>query len=204
MVEEVLITNNMAATLLQQVHSDMLKDAVPMIQALCKEKGDNISEDDIRDQFHAAFCKHPHINLEYAQERFNKTDMVIQEKDKSTGKSSPVILYELKTYFKEHEVLRNKIGEIISDIDKLYKRKSEAKAYFILVCRKSQIDNCPDTEEFKFIKETGLDKKGLNTRYTVKGYFDKITIAVKHRELNDDFVILSWQVERKPTPKKKK
>lgn len=194
----------MAAILLQQVHRDMLKEAVPMIQALRKEKGDNISEDDIRDQFHAAFDKHPHRNLEYAQECFSKTDMVIQEKDKNTGKSSPVILYELKTYFKEHEVLRNKIGEIISNIDKLYKRKWESRAYFILVCRKSQIDNCPDTEEFKFIKETGLDKNGLNTRYTVKGYFDEITIAVKHRELNDDFVILSWQVEKKPTPKKKK
>ena len=181
----------MATTLLQRVHKDMLKEAVSMIQELRKEKGDYISEDDIREQFHTAFDKHPHISLEYAQERFSKTDMVIQEKDKNTGKSSPVILYELKTYFKEHEVLRNKIGEIISNIDKLYKRKWEAKAYFILVCRKSQIDNCPDIEEFKFIKETGLDKNGLNTRYTVKGYFDEITIAVKHRELNDDFVILS-------------
>lgn len=194
----------MATTLLQRVHKDMLKEAVSMIQKLRKEKGDYISEDDIRNQFHAAFDKHPHRNLEYAQERFSKTDMVIQEKDKNTGKASPVILYELKTYFKEHEVLRNKIGEIISDIDKLYKRKSEAKAYFILVCRKSQIDNCPDTEEFKFIKETGLGRNGLNTRHTVKGYFDEITIAVKHRELNDDFVILSWRVEKKPTPKKKK
>lgn len=194
----------MATTLLQQIHRDMLKEAVPMIEKLRKEKEYYISEDDIRDQFHAAFEKHPHRNLKYAQERFSKTDMIIQENDNNTGKSSPVILYELKTYFKEHEVLRNNIGEIISDIDKLYKRKFEAKAYFILVCRKSQIDNCPDTEEFKFIKETGLCKNGLNKQYAVKGYFDEITIAVKHRELNEDFVILSWQVEKKSTPQKKK
>lgn len=194
----------MAATLLQQVHRDMLKDAVPMIQALRKEKGDYISEDDIRNQFHAAFDKHPHRNLEYAQECFNKTDMVIQEKDKSTGKASPVILYELKTYFKEHEVLRNNIGEILHDINKLYGRASESEAYFILVCRKSQIDNCPDTEDFRFIKETGLGNNGLNKKYKIKYVFNEITITVKHRELNEDFVILSWQVEKKPTPKKKK
>lgn len=206
MVEEVLITNSMAATLLQQVHRDMLKDAVPMIQALRKEKGDYISEDDIRNQFYEAFEKHPHRNLEYAQECFGKTDMAIQEKDKNTGKCSPIMLYELKTYFKDNEIFYQTTAfrEITHDIDKLYKRKSDSKAYFILVCKKSLIDNCPDTEEFKFIKETGLDKNGLNTRYTVKGYFDEITIAVKHKELNDDFVILSWQVEKKPTPKKKK
>ena len=128
----------------------------------------------------------------------------IQEKDKSTGKASPVILYELKTYFKEHEVLRNNIGEILHDINKLYDRVSESEAYFILVCRKSQIDNCLDTEAFRFIKETGLGNNGLNKKYKIKYVFNEITITVKHRELNDDFVILSWQVEKKPTPKKKK
>ena len=92
MVEEVLITNSMAATLLQQVHRDMLKDAVPMIQALRKEKGDYISEDDIRNQFHEAFEKHPHRNLEYAQECFGKTDMAIQEKNKNTGNICIIIL----------------------------------------------------------------------------------------------------------------
>lgn len=182
----------------------MLKEAVPMIEKLCEEKGDYISEDDIRDQFHAAFEKHPHRNLEYTQECFGKTDMVIQEKDKNTGKYSPVILYELKTYFKEHEVLRNNIGEIQHDINKLYDRTYDSKAYFILVCKKSQIDNCPDTETFKFIKATGLDNAGLNSKYKVKGYFDEITITAKHRKLNDDFVILSWEIEKKPTPKKKK
>jgi hypothetical protein len=129
--------------------------------------------------------------------------MVIQENDKKTGKNIPVLLYELKTYFKEYELLRNNIGEIIFDIDKLYKRESDAKAYFILVCKKCQIDNCPDTEAFKFIKATGLGNAGLNTKYKVKGYFDEITITAKHRELNDDFVILSWEIEKKPTTKKK-
>lgn len=194
----------MATTLLQQVHKNMLKDAVPLIQELRKKQGDNISEDDIREQFHKAFDKHKHRNLEYAQECFNRSDMVIQEEDRSTGKNIPAILYELKTYFKEHEILRNNIGEIISDIDKLYKRESDAKAYFILVCKKSQRDNCPDTEEFKFIKANGLGNAGLNTKYKVKGYFDEITITAKHRESNDDFVILSWEIEKKPTPKKKK
>ena len=194
----------MAATLLQQVHRDMLKDAVPLIQELRKKQGDNISEYDIRDQFHKAFDKHPHRNLEYAQECNGRKDMAIREKDKKTGKNIPVLFYELKTYFKEHELLRNNIGEIISDIDKLYKRESDAKAYFILVCKKSQIDNCPDTEEFKFIKAIGLGNAGLNTKYKVEGYFDEITIRAKHKELNDDFVILSWEVEKKPTPKKKK
>ena len=182
----------------------MLKDAVPMIQAIRKEKGDYISEDDIRNQFHTAFEKHPHRNLEYAQECFGKTDMAIQEKNKTTGKYSPVILYELKTYFKEHEVLRNNIGEILHDINKLYERASESEAYFILVCRKSQIDNCPDTEDFRFVKETGLGNNGLNKKYKIKYVFNEITIAVKHIELNEDFVILSWQVEKKPTIKKKK
>lgn len=194
----------MATKLLQQVHKDMLKDAVPMIQAIRKEKGDYISEDDIRNQFHTAFEKHPHRNLEYAQECFGKTDMAIQEKNKTTGKYSPVILYELKTYFKEHEVLRNNIGEILHDINKLYERASESEAYFILVCRKSQIDNCPDTEDFRFVKETGLGNNGLNKKYKIKYVFNEITIAVKHIELNEDFVILSWQVEKKPTIKKKK
>ena len=194
----------MATTLLPEIHRNMLKEAVPMIEKLCEEKGDYISEDDIRDQFHAAFEKHPHRNLEYTQECFGKTDMVIQEKDNNTGKYSPVILYELKTYFKEHEVLRNNIGEIQHDINKLYDRTYDSKAYFILVCKKSQIDNCPDTDEFKFVKEAGLGNAGLNTKYKVKGYFDEITISVRHRELNDDFVILSREVEKKPTTKKKK
>lgn len=194
----------MATTLLQQVHRDMLKDVVPLIQELRKKQGDNISENDIREQFHAAFDKHTHRNLEYAQECFNRSDMVIQENDKKTGKNIPVLLYELKTYFKEYELLRNNIGEIIFDIDKLYKRESDAKAYFILVCKKRQIDNCPDTEEFKFIKATGLDNAGLNTKYKVKGYFDEIIITAKHRELNDDFMILSWEIEKKPTTKKNK
>lgn len=182
----------------------MLKEAVPMIEKLRKEKGDYISEDDIRDQFHAAFDKHPYRNLKYAQECSGRKDMAIIAKDSHTGKSSPVILYELKTYIKPHEILRNNIGEILHDINKLYERTSESKAYFILVCRKSQIDNCPDTEEFKFIKETGLGNNGLNKKYKIKYVFNEITIAVKHRELNEDFVILSWQVEKKPTTKKKK
>lgn len=194
----------MATTLLQQVHRDMLKEAVPMIEKLRKEKGDYISEDDIRDQFHAAFDKHPHINFEYAQECSGRKDMAIMAKDRHTGKSSPVILYELKTYIKPHKILRNNIGEILHDINKLYERTSESKAYFILVCRKSQIDNCLDTEDFRFIKETGLGNNGLNKKYKIKYVFNEITITVKHRELNDDFVILSWQVEKKPTPKKKK
>ena len=182
----------------------MLKDAVPLIQGLRKKQGDNISEDDIRDQFHTGFDKHPYRNLEYAQECFGRSDMAIQEKDKNTGKSSPVILYELKTYFKEYEILRNDIGKIISDIDKLYKRKSDAKAYFILVCKKSLIYDCPDSDEFKFIKGNGLGNVGLNKQYKVKGYFDEITVTVRHRILDDDFVILSWEVEKKPKPKKKK
>lgn len=201
MVGNFKTTNDMATTLLQQIHKDMLEDAVPLIQELCKKQGNNISEDNIRDQFHKAFDKHPHRNLEYAQERFNKTDMVIQKKDKTTDKYSPVILYELKTYFKPHEILCNNIGEIQHDINKLYERASESKAYFILVCRKNQIDNCPDTEDFRFIKETGLVNNGLNKKYKIKYVFNEITIAVKHRELNDDFVILSWQVEKKPTTK---
>lgn len=194
----------MASALLQQVHRDMLKEAVPMIEKLRREKGDYISEDDIRDLFHAAFDKHTHRNLEYAQECSGRKDMAIKRKDRHTGKSSPVILYELKTYFKPHEVLRNNIGEIQYDINKLYERASESEAYFILVCRKSQIENCPDTEDFRFVKETGLGNNGLNKKYKIKYVFNEITIAVKHKELNDDFVILSWQVEKKPTPKKKK
>lgn len=193
-------------SLLNQVHRDMLNDAVPLIQNLRKEKGDNISENDIREQFHAAFNKHAHRNLEYAQERNDRKDMVIRMKNKNTGKKVPVIEYELKTYFKDNEIfyLATAFGMIIHDINKLYKRESDAKAYFILVCKKSQIDNCPDTETFKFIKATGLDNAGLNSKYKVKGYFDEITITAKHRKLNDDFVILSWEIEKKPTPKKKK
>lgn len=196
----------MAATLLQQLHRDMLKDAVPLIQELRKKQGDNISEDDIRNQFHKAFDKHPHRNLEYAQECFGKSDMAIQEKDKKTDKNNSLILYELKTYFKDNEIFyqATAFGMITHDINKLYKRESESKAYFILVCKKSLIDNCPDTEEFKFIRGTGLGNAGLNTKYKIKGYFDEITISAKHKELNDDFVILSWEVEKKPKPKKKK
>ena len=59
------------------------------------------------------------------------------------------------------------------------------------MCKKSLIDDCPDTDEFKFIKENGLGK-------------DEITVTVKHRIIDDDFVILSWEVEKKPKPKKKK
>ena len=183
----------------------MLKDAVPLIQELRKKQGDNISEDDIRDQFHKAFDKHSHRNLEYAQECFGKSDMAIQEKDKKTDKNNPLILYELKTYFKDNEIFyqTTAFGMITHDINKLYKMESESKAYFILVCKKSLIDNCPDTEEFKFIRETGLGNAGLNTKYKIKGYFDEITISAKHKELNDDFVILSWEVEKKSIPKKK-
>lgn len=195
----------MATALLQQIHKDMLKDAVPLIQELRKKQGNNISEDNIRDQFHKAFDKHPHRNLEYAQECFGKKDMAIQEKDKKTGKNNPVILYELKTYFKDTEIFyqASAFGEIRYDIGKLYKRESDSKAYFILVCRKSLIDDCPDTDEFKFIKENGLGKIGLNKQYKVKDTFDEITVTVKHRILDDDFVILSWEVEKKPTQKKK-
>ena len=193
---------DMAATLLQQVHREMLKGAVPLIQKLRKKQGDNISEDDIRDQFHKAFDKHPHRNLEYAQECNGRKDMAIRE----TGKNNPVILYELKTYFKDNEIFyqATAFGKITYDIGKLYKRKSDAKAYFILVCKKSQIDTCPDTNEFKFIKESGLGKVGLNKQYKVKDTFDEITVTVRHRILDNDFVILSWEVEKKPKPKKKK
>lgn len=184
--------------LLKQIHKDMLKDAVPMIQGFRKKQGDCISENDIREQFHAAFKKHNHSNLEYAQECFNKTDMVILEKDKKTGKNIPVILYELKTYFKENEIPHLDIGRMMKDVYKLYTRKSDAKAYFVLVCKRNLINACPE-----FIKETGTNSVGLNKKYTVRAILHNVTIIAKHRELNDDFVILSWEVEKKPTPKKK-
>ena len=72
------------------------------------------------------------------------------------------------------------------------------------MCKKSLIDDCPDTDEFKFIKENGLGKVGINKQYKVKDTFDEITVTVKHRIIDDDFVILSWEVEKKPKPKKKK
>lgn len=40
--------------------------------------------------------------------------------------------------------------------------------------QKSLIDDCPDTDEFKFIKENGLGKIGLNKQYKVKDTFDEI------------------------------
>lgn len=189
----------MAATLLQQVHRNMLKDAVPLIQELRKKQGNNISEDDIREQFHKAFDKHKHINLEYAQECNGRKDMAIQEKDKKTGKNIPVLLYELKTYFKPHEIPHLDIGEMMEDVYKLYTRKSNAKAYFIMVCKRNLVNTCPD-----FIKETGTNSVGLNKKYTVKALLYDVTITAKHREVNNDFVILSWEVEKKPIPKKKK
>lgn len=187
--------DDMAATLLQQVHRDMLKDAVPLIQNLRKTQVDNISEDDIREQFREAFDKHPHRNLEYVQECFGRSDMAIQEKDKN----NPLILYELKTYFKPNELPHLNIGAIMKDVYKLYTRKSNAKAYFIIVCRRNLVNTCPD-----FIKETGTNSVGLNKKYTVRAILYDVTITAKHREVNNDFVILSWEVEKKPIPKKKK
>ena len=180
----------------------MLNYAAEKIRNLRIEKGNNISENDIRELFQAVINEHPHRNLEYAQECSGRKDMVIRE----TGKNNPVILYELKTYFKDNEIFyqATAFGKITYDIGKLYKRESDSKAYFILVCKKSLIDDCPDTDKFKFIKENGLGNVGINKQYKVKDTFDEITVTVKHRILNDDFVILSWEVEKKPKPKKKK
>lgn len=178
--------------ILRQIHRNMLKDAVPLIQKLRKEKGNYISEDDIRDQFHAAFDRHPHRNLEYTQECHGRSDMAIKED------GVPVIQYELKTYFKENEIFHQgtAFGKIMHDINKLYKKGAGSKAYFILVCRKQLIETCPDIDKFKFIKETGSGSVGLNKKYTVKAVLSDVTIRTKHREINDDFVILSWEIEK--------
>jgi len=121
-------------------------------------------------------------------EREGRFDLVIYKNN------TPIIVYEVKTYFKDNERFSISTAEveIEEDLKKLAKRVNYATGYFLMACKKETFERDKEDCSLNFVTEL----KNSETKYIVSAISENVTVIVKRREVNENFLILSFAIEK--------
>ncbi|MFR3331229.1 MAG: hypothetical protein ACLTSL_13930 [Odoribacter splanchnicus] len=168
-------------------HSEFIKNIIPIVQELQEKKENNISEKEIQDKIIERFNFQKHRCLCAKKEREGRFDIVIYHKDK------PESIYELKTYFKATEKIReSQIGQIKKDLYKLYEQSNETlKAFFVMIISTELMEDLREKDPSNFLVLPHNPRTKIPIRFILKEF----EIECRKRYDCKNFSILSWRIK---------
>lgn len=171
-------------------HTEFVKLLSKSVEQLQAEKGDNISEDDIREKAISIYNSKSHRKYLLKKECGDRIDMVIYNKQQGEGCIHSI--YELKTYFKNFEEIE--MAAIRQDFVKLHKKKqsnNNVKAYFIMISTYNHLEYYSKHKKNKDFIDP-LYKKKDNASLNTRG--KDISFVPRKEYARDKFRISIWEI----------
>ena len=169
------------------IHRSALRDIALNIELQLNNGNAGISEYDVQ-EFMYQFLKNKFANTVFrVLKEPDKTDCMIANKKDNT----PIILYEMKTFIKSHEMIARKsaLKKIKDDFKKLSNiQHTDAEGYFILVFRSKNLNEFSKKEEkAKIIRSKNVNNRSENEK-------DKILLLENFDWLTKRLNSRSWSL----------
>ncbi len=174
------------------IHKRIIRNIALNIEILVNDNDFEISEYDVQ-AFMSLFLRRNLLNTEYKinRESFGKFDCAISKRNSN----DPSILFELKTFVKKKEKLhrRTSYNAIIKDFEKLakgLKKYPNARGFFILVCKYTDVKN---GSEFEFLSE---HLKGRGEWREIEEHKGKYRIRPSSKVGIGRTYVITWEIKK--------
>lgn len=134
------------------------------------------------------------------REKCGKTDLVVfkafkTEDNKKTKK--PLLFYEIKTVFKNHESFSKKsfIKSLQKDFLKLKERKSEDnRALFVIVFRKKKAEYLQNIDNISEMINNKLASRLFKNHFDIPINDKKVVVRASSKCIIENTIVLSWEI----------
>jgi len=136
-----------------EINKRMIRNVFLNTEILINEGEKEIFEYDIQ-AFMFLFLKRflKGTNLTVGREKAGKVDCVVFEKSSDGGDDTPIVYYEIKTYFKSHEAVKqNDFNKDIEKLAELVSKNSKSSGYFFTAGLTAKFKNEGEVKALPFI-----------------------------------------------------
>lgn len=172
------------------IHARMIRDLFLRIELLINDKVTELSEYDIQSLIFLYFRRQLTSRSEYqaAREKNGKVDCVLSKDEK------PILFYEIKTYFKKNETIKEKhFKDDIKKLKNLALENPDARCYFVVAGLKSKFRKL-DSKLESFISSHVVkdSKKWLELDF---GDNTNSILRPGRKQKAGMSIVVSWQVK---------
>jgi len=175
---------------LNDLHARMIRDLFLRIEILINDRITELSEYDVQSLMFLYFRRQLNSSVGYqaAREKNGKVDCVLLKNEK------PILFYEIKTYFKKNESIKEK--HFKADINKLKNLALEnpgAKCYFVVIGLKTKFRNLDSKLESFINSHVVNDSK----KWLELDFGDKTNSLLRpgRKQKAGMSIVVSWEVK---------